>query len=687
MRLTLLLLAVFLPPLVAAPLRTAPEKASHPLDPLTAAEFGVLREVAAKEFGADKTVCGWAQLNEPPKEEVLAFRPGQPFRREALAAFLVPARKTAYEVVVDLRGRKLVSCKDLGNLQPFVTNYDHDVAVEVIDASPEVRAALEKRGYKLDGKKISERFLVDYYAPGDDPRLRRDGKTVRAQRILFADRQGGTNDYGPYVEGLMALVDVYDKKILALYDYPGPKSPENVPHDIYSRAVLGPKAPSSPLHLVSAPFGKGDLKVDGNHVAWGPWDFRYGFNQREGLVLYQIAHRDGDRLRSVCYRAAVSEMLVPYSEPAPEWVWREFFDVGEYGLGFCSNQINAGKELPTNAVTADAVFPEQDLSLSKDYGSRVCFYERDGGALFAHTQPDDGSRVYARGKELVVGFIATVGNYDYLYKWVFRQDGSFGFETELEGLILNKTVPPPTDCSLCRKEEGPGTYVTDEEPYGTLVSPQILGVFHQHWVSLRMDFDIDGTANAVKEVDTVGVPFDAAKNPRGRAFRLRQTVFGTAAEAERLVDPGANRCWVVYNPALQSPLGHHPGYAIVPQGNTTSCIPPYRWGGETSFSQRHFWVTPYKEGQLYAAGRYPNEAPADLHDNLAAYAKAGGSIYKADDVVWYSLGFTHITRPEDYPLMPAVHVGVDFVPDGFFLRSPAMGYAHPEPRGVPPTQE
>jgi len=40
--------------------------------------------------------------------------------------------------------------------------------------------------------------------------------------------------------------------------------------------------------------------------------------------------------------------------------------------------------------------------------------------------------------ELVVGFVATVGNYDYVYKWVFREDGSFSFEAELNGLILKQ---------------------------------------------------------------------------------------------------------------------------------------------------------------------------------------------------------------------------------------------------------
>jgi primary-amine oxidase len=73
---------------------------------------------------------------------------------------------------------------------------------------------------------------------------------------------------------------------------------------------------------------------------------------------------------------------VPYSDPSPGWLWREFFDSGEYGLGYVSTEVNAGKDLPENAVTLDAVLPTESLDLSSKYPNRVFFYEQDGGALF-----------------------------------------------------------------------------------------------------------------------------------------------------------------------------------------------------------------------------------------------------------------------------------------------------------------
>ena len=385
-------------------------------------------------------------------------------------------------------------------------------------------------------------------------------------------------------------------------------------------------------------------------------------------------------MRSICYRAAIAEMLVPYSDPSKGWVWREFFDSGEYGLGLLSSEINTGKELPDNAVTLNAVFPTESLEVSPEYPNRVFFYERDGGALFAHTQTSDGSRIYARAEELVIGFLSTVGNYDYLYKWVFRQDGTFGFESELHGEILNRTIAD-TACKVCntQTEKGPGTYTAEgDQRFGTLVSPQVLGIYHQHWINLRLDFDIDGPVNAVKEINTKSLPFDPESNSKGRAFTIEQTVFGLEKEAARNLDLASNRMWVVYNPAVKSELGHPAGYAVEPAGNTISALPPERFGEDTSFTQRHFWATKYRPEQLYSSGKYPNQAPEGYSDHLFEYAEDNESIYKEDVVVWYSLGFTHITKPEDYPIMPAGRVAVNFSPKGFFAKSPALGHARVE---------
>ena len=53
------------------------------------------------------------------------------------------------------------------------------------------------------------------------------------------------------------------------------------------------------------------------------------------------------------------------------------------------------------------------------------------------------------------------------------------------------------------------------------------------------------------------------------------------------------------------------------------------------------------------------------------------SIENTDVVLWYVFGIHHITRPEDWPVMPVDTVSFWLKPFGFFDRNPALD--------VPPT--
>jgi primary-amine oxidase len=60
-------------------------------------------------------------------------------------------------------------------------------------------------------------------------------------------------------------------------------------------------------YIVSQPQGP-SFQTQGNVVYWQKWRFHIGFNQREGLVIYNVTYEG----RNVMYRLSVSEMTVPY---------------------------------------------------------------------------------------------------------------------------------------------------------------------------------------------------------------------------------------------------------------------------------------------------------------------------------------------------------------------------------------
>ena len=82
--------------------------------------------------------------------------------------------------------------------------------------------------------------------------------------------------------------------------------------------------------------------MEGNLIRWQRWEVRISFNYREGLVLHDVAYRDGGRLRPVLHRASLVEMAVPYADPRQPHARKCAFDVGDYGLGNCAASLELG---------------------------------------------------------------------------------------------------------------------------------------------------------------------------------------------------------------------------------------------------------------------------------------------------------------------------------------------------------
>ena len=105
---------------VLAALLAAPAAASeHPLEPLTSTETATAVAVAkeAKSLPAGTLFLSVA-LKEPPKAEVLAWRLGAPFRREAALVVFDRKTKSLAEAVVDLKTKALTLWVPRPGFQP-----------------------------------------------------------------------------------------------------------------------------------------------------------------------------------------------------------------------------------------------------------------------------------------------------------------------------------------------------------------------------------------------------------------------------------------------------------------------------------------------------------------------------------------------------------------------------------------
>ena len=105
-----------------------------------------------------------------------------------------------------------------------------------------------------------------------------------------------------------------------------PRKSANYDPDILGRDRNYYRKNVTPLRTVSK--NGPSFKVNGYHVSWQKFQFRFGFNMREGLVLYDISYEDGSKRRPLIYRMSLSEMIVPYGDPRSPYQHKAVSELG-----------------------------------------------------------------------------------------------------------------------------------------------------------------------------------------------------------------------------------------------------------------------------------------------------------------------------------------------------------------------
>jgi primary-amine oxidase len=619
-------------------LTLAAETAPHPLTPLTAGEIRAAARLV-RESGKFPHHIRFVTvtLDEPPKEAVL--RHSAVPRRAFMVLYDGPANRT-FEAIADLSAGRLASWRAIPGAQPPITEQDSVEADRLVRSDPRFRQALAERGISDWQNVVISSWSAGYFGLAGTDRDR----IVRAVPYYNG---AGQNYYAHPIEGVSAHVDLTARKILDFLDTDrnAPVSRENF--DFTARANTPLRPPPAPLHITQ-PDGPG-FHIEDGEVRWEKWRFRFALRPREGLVLYTVGMEDGTNVRSILYRASLSEMVVPYGDPGAGWFFRNSFDAGELGLGSAASSQRPGVDCPENCTVFEAVMADENGAPESIPGA-VALYERDAGIAWKH-----GSET-RRARELVLSFLTEVGNYEYGFDWVFHQDGTLAVRVALSGVMAVKGVADGA-----------------HDAYSHPVARNLVAPHHQHFFTFRLDFDVDGTSNRVMEMNSqpAGPP-----NPYGNAFVMKETPLETERDAQRNLNMASARRWVVVNPSVANALGHPTGYALLPGDNTVPFAQPEAWVRKRAgFLNFHFWATPYRAEELWAGGDYPNQSHGG--DGLVQWTAANRSLDRQDVVVWYTCGITHNPRPEDWPVMPVQTVGFEMVPWGFFSRNPVLNLPPP----------
>ena len=544
---------------------------------------------------------------------------------------------------MSLNERRVVSWEHIPGVQPRVM-FDEFVECEaMVRSDAQFLAAIKKRGV-TDPSLV----MVDPWSAGNYGYEDEEGRRLVLCRP-FARTSPTDNGYARPIEGVTAVVDLNSMEVVRVDDYgfvPLPPEPGN-----YGAEFVGKfREDLKPLDITQ-PEGP-SFQVDGWKVVWQKWHLRVGFTPREGLVIHTVGYEDQGRVRSILYRAALSDMVVPYGDPGKDHYRKNAFDAGEYGIGSLTNSLTLGCDCLGEIYYFDAVM-NTGGGEAFTIPNAVCMHEEDYGILWKHTDWRTGQTEVRRSRRLVISSVATVGNYEYGFFWYFYQDGTIQMEIKLTGIINTAGIA-----------EG------EVPKYGTIVAPQLNAHIHQHFFNFRMDMSVDGEANSVFEVNTVAAP-PGPDNPHGNAFYAEKTLLGTEHEAQRVIDPMSGRYWMVSNPSAKNALGQPVSYKLMPGENILPFAhPDASIIKRAGFMTKHLWVTPYHRDEIAATGPYPNQHPGGA--GLPEYTKNNRSVEDTDVVLWYTLGYHHVPRPEDWPISPVAYCGFSLKPVGFFDTNPVL---------------
>ncbi len=620
--------------------------ATHPMDALTPNEVELAVSLLTKAGYVDESsLYPTITLLEAPKAIILKWKPGQPFTRKAFVVSRV--KNKTYETVVDLTGSKIISHKFIEGAEPAILQKEWDLARDLTFADPRWKAAMKKRGITSDKGIICTPFSAGFFSK--DPNAGR-----RLLKVPCYDTRDNLHPSLPReIEGVLAVVDTNAGKVVDVIDTGEIVPLAKAPDGFGKNPKLDP-----PLYPIVQSASEGsNIKIKGAvEVEWRNWSFHIRADRRAGAIMSLVKFNDNGKKRLIAYQMNISEMFVPYMDPDPTWQMRTYLDAGEFGLGYLVSSLKPGVDCPKSAYFVDLLFPGDTGRVYKA-PSAMCIFERSvGDPAWRHWDVSKKDVIGVPEIELVVRMAPTIGNYDYISDYIFQARGNINVRVGASGFVATKSAKAKNMESPTAKKE---------TRYGELVAPYTVAPYHDHYINYRIDLDIDGTKNNFVRDFFERTPAPKTSWRKG-IWRLKTLMQKTESPITACIPSNDGEVWRVENRNKKTPiLKFNPSYQLMPWHTVQSLMPPDdNSQSRAQFSSSPLWMTKYKPNELWAAGDYPNLSKVDK--GLPEFVGDRESIDNEDIVLWYTTGFHHIPRPEDFEIMPTMWFGFTLRPVHFF---------------------
>ncbi|XP_071584802.1 amine oxidase [copper-containing] 3-like isoform X1 [Heliangelus exortis] len=419
---------------------------------------------------------------------------------------------------------------------------------------------------------------------------------------------------------------------------------------------MKPRAPPAALFpLQYEPQGP-RYSVRNNHVLFQAWSFAFGMSGSRGLRLFDIRHK-GER---VAYEISVQEALSVYGSNCPGGMSTRYMD-GSFGIGRYTSPLVRGVDCPYSATYLDVHYLAHS-QLPRVSKNALCIFEQNLGSPLRRHYSNLQSLYYGGlvNSALVVRSIATVGNYDYVWDFIFYQSGAIEGKVQATGY--------PSSSFL----HGDGLR------YGNRVWEHTLGMIRTHSVNYKVDLDVGGVKNSLVAHD---MAFEMTRAPWSMEQqierpRLTKKVLDTEDQAAFRLQSKMPR-YIYFAANSKNKWGHQRGYRIQITSFAGDHVPEASSMEKAiSWARYQLAVTRRKEKEPTSTSIYnqndpwtPTVAFADFINNE--------TITNEDLVAWITTGFLHIPHSEDIPNTVTVGNSVGFLlrPYNYYDLDPSI-YSH-----------
>ncbi|KAJ1136042.1 hypothetical protein NDU88_002468 [Pleurodeles waltl] len=393
--------------------------------------------------------------------------------------------------------------------------------------------------------------------------------------------------------------------------------------------------------------------VKNNQVLFQSWSFAFGLNVNSGMRLFDIKF-NGER---IVYELSVQEAIAVYGSNAPGGMMTRYID-SSFGIGRFAFQLVKGVDCPYLATYVDSHYFIDDAKPATNRNS-ICIFEHNIGLPLRRHYSNLYSLYYGGlpSTVLVIRTIATLGNYDYVFDFLFYSSGAIESRVHATGYISSSF------------------YFADGNDYGNRVGEHTLGTIHTHFIHYKADLDIGGTANHVvahdMEYETLEAPW--RKGSTIHRPKLTRKVLKKENEAAFELQSKMPRN-MQFASKKTNKWGHERSYRIQIVSFAGDYLPKdSTMEGAMSYARYKLAVTQRKEEEPHSSSVYNQNDPWTPSVNFSSFIN-DEDIEDKDLVAWITTGFLHIPHSEDIPNTVTAGNGVSFLlrPYNYFTEDPSV---------------